>query len=128
MESDWKDSLSVDNKGNLTKSISNYRAIASGDKEKVETITNGWIIEISELNGMKRANDAEANTVQLNHSSIHNDPILDDIVSIWSAWCQEPTLVGASQCMLPIRKVHIPNLYPTVSLRCCPTWFVPDRL
>ena len=26
----------------------------------METITNGWIIEISELNGMKRANDAEA--------------------------------------------------------------------
>ena len=23
--------------------------------------------------------EAEANTVQLNHSSIHNDPILDDI-------------------------------------------------
>ena len=35
-------------------------SFASGDKEKVETITNGWIIEISELNGMKRANDAEA--------------------------------------------------------------------
>ena len=35
-------------------------SFASGDKEKVETITNGWIIEISELNGLKRANDAEA--------------------------------------------------------------------
>lgn len=35
-------------------------SFASGDEEKVETITNGWIIEISELNGMKRANDAEA--------------------------------------------------------------------
>lgn len=34
-------------------------SFASGDKEKVETITNGWIIEISELNGLKRANDAE---------------------------------------------------------------------
>ena len=108
-------------------------SFASGDKEKVETITNGWIIEISELNGMKRANDAEAakaflsrrsdcmrpaygrkpiedlrhnvfaattnetyyikgtnlylspeleaeaNEVQMCHSSILNDPILDDI-------------------------------------------------
>ncbi len=35
-------------------------SFASGVKEKVETITNGWIIEMSELNGMKRANDAEA--------------------------------------------------------------------
>ena len=35
-------------------------SFASGDKEKVETINNGWIIEKSELNGMKRANDAEA--------------------------------------------------------------------
>ncbi len=35
-------------------------SFASGDKEKVETITSGWIVEISELNGLKRANDAEA--------------------------------------------------------------------
>ena len=32
MESDWKDSLSVDDKGNLTKSISNYRAIFTHDE------------------------------------------------------------------------------------------------
>lgn len=35
-------------------------SFASSDKEKVEAITAGWIIEISELNGLKRANDAEA--------------------------------------------------------------------
>lgn len=32
MEGDWKDSLSVDDKGNLTKSISNYRAIFTHDE------------------------------------------------------------------------------------------------
>ena len=35
-------------------------SFASSDKEKVESILNAWIIEISELNGMKRANDVEA--------------------------------------------------------------------
>ena len=35
-------------------------SFASSDKEKVEAVTAGWIIEISELNGLKRANDAEA--------------------------------------------------------------------
>ena len=44
-------------------------SFASGDKEKVETITNGWIIEISELNGLKRANDAEAAKAFLSRSS-----------------------------------------------------------
>lgn len=44
-------------------------SFASGDKEKVETITNGWIVEISELNGMKRANDAEAAKVFLSRRS-----------------------------------------------------------
>ena len=32
MESDWKNSLSVDDKGNLTKSISNYRSIFTHDE------------------------------------------------------------------------------------------------
>lgn len=32
MESDWKNNLSVDDKGNLTKSISNYRAIFTHDE------------------------------------------------------------------------------------------------
>ena len=31
MENDWKNSLSFDDKGNLTKSISNYRAIFTHD-------------------------------------------------------------------------------------------------
>lgn len=38
--------------------VQRFVLFASGDKE--EAITNGWIIEISELNGLKRANDAEA--------------------------------------------------------------------
>ena len=32
MENDWKNSLSFDDKGNLTKSISNYRAIFTHDE------------------------------------------------------------------------------------------------
>lgn len=49
-------------------------SFASGDKEKVETITNGWIIEISELNGMKRANDAEAAKAFLSRCSDYMRP------------------------------------------------------
>lgn len=49
-------------------------SFASGDKEKVETITNGWIIEISELNGMKRANDAEAAKAFLSRQSDYMRP------------------------------------------------------
>lgn len=49
-------------------------SFASGDKEKVETITNGWIIEISELNGLKRANDAEAAKAFLSRCSDYMRP------------------------------------------------------
>ena len=49
-------------------------SFASGEKEKVETITNGWIIEISELNGMKRANDAEAAKAFLSRCSDYMRP------------------------------------------------------
>lgn len=35
-------------------------SFAHDDKAKVEDITGAWIVEISELNGMKRAHDAEA--------------------------------------------------------------------
>ncbi|MDO4158896.1 MAG: virulence-associated E family protein [Prevotellaceae bacterium] len=49
-------------------------SFASGDKEKVEIITNGWIIEISELNGMKRANDAEAAKAFLSRCSDYMRP------------------------------------------------------
>jgi predicted P-loop ATPase len=44
-------------------------SFASGDKEKVETIMSAWIIEISELNGMKRANDSEAAKAILSRTS-----------------------------------------------------------
>ena len=49
-------------------------SFASGDKEKVETITNGWIIEISELNGLKRANDADAAKAFLSRCSDYMRP------------------------------------------------------
>lgn len=49
-------------------------SFASGDKEKVETITNGWIIEISELNGMKRINDAESAKAFLSRTSDYMRP------------------------------------------------------
>lgn len=49
-------------------------SFASGDKEKVETITNGWIIEISELNGLKRANDVEAAKAFLSRCSDYMRP------------------------------------------------------
>lgn len=35
-------------------------SFAHDDKTKIEDITGAWIVEISELNGMKRAHDAEA--------------------------------------------------------------------
>lgn len=35
-------------------------SFAHDDKSKIEDITGAWIVEISELNGMKRAHDAEA--------------------------------------------------------------------
>lgn len=35
-------------------------SFAHEDKTKIEDITGAWIVEISELNGMKRAHDAEA--------------------------------------------------------------------
>lgn len=35
-------------------------SFAHDDKAKIEDITGAWIVEISELNGMKRAHDAEA--------------------------------------------------------------------
>ena len=35
-------------------------SFAHYDKTKIEDITGAWIVEISELNGMKRAHDAEA--------------------------------------------------------------------
>ncbi|WP_368045119.1 VapE domain-containing protein [uncultured Bacteroides sp.] len=35
-------------------------SFAHEDKAKIEDITGAWIVEISELNGMKRAHDAEA--------------------------------------------------------------------
>lgn len=49
-------------------------SFASGEKEKVEIITNGWIIEISELNGLKRANDAEAAKAFLSRCSDYMRP------------------------------------------------------
>lgn len=49
-------------------------SFASGDKEKVETITNGWIIEFSELNGMKRYNDAESAKAFLSRTSDYMRP------------------------------------------------------
>lgn len=54
--------------------FNNSFSFASGDKEKVETITNGWIIEISELNGLKRANDAEAAKAFLSRCSDYMRP------------------------------------------------------
>ena len=63
-------------------------SFASGDKEKVETITNGWIIEISELNGLKRANDVEAAKAFLSRCSDYMRPAYGHkVVGVYAPQC-----------------------------------------